>query len=99
MKIEEYIINATIESVEARRDKLVAMQAPEILIKSIDEELDRLRDGKLKCGGDVELLQAEFVSVEQKKGKGGIPYFTFNGDINYFPKAKYGRFVAKGEVK
>lgn len=99
MTIEEYIINATLESVETRRDKLIALQAPAILIKSIDEELGRLRDGELKCGGDVELLQEEFVSVEQKKGKGGIPYFTFNGDINYFPKAKYGRFVAKGEVK
>lgn len=99
MTIEEYIINATIESVETRRDKLIAMQAPAVLIMMLNEELGRLRAGELRCGGDVELLQKEFVSVEQKKGRGGIPYFVFNGDINYFPKAKYGRFVAKGEVK
>ena len=99
MTIKEYIIEGTKTALEERRDKLVAMQAPDILITSIGDELINLYKGELKCSGEIELLDEEMNNVEQRKGKGGIPYYVFNGNINYFPKAKYGRFVAKGEVK
>ena len=99
MTIKEFIIGNTAEDVRMRMEKLKEMGAPAILIRSCEEELDRLNKGDLRCSGDTFLLEEEFESHELRKGRGGIPYHVFNGNINYFPKAKYGRFVAKGEVK
>lgn len=99
MTIKEYIIDGTITSLMDRENKLKELGAPTVMITSIGEEIDRLMKGTLKCSGEKELLEEEYISVEQKKGKGGKPYYVFNGNINYFPHAKYGRFVAKGEVK
>lgn len=98
MTISDYIIEHTAASLEERKERLIKMDAPDILIVNVVDELIRLYQGELICFGDTELLEEEFKTVVQKKGKGGIPYYTFNGDINYFPKAKYGRFVAKGKV-
>lgn len=99
MTIKEYIIKGTITSIEERKCKLTEIGAPSVLISAMITELDKLRSGNLTCRGEVELLEHEMENVEQKKGRGGIPYYVFNGNINYFPKAKYGRFIAKGEVK
>lgn len=99
MTIKEYIIDGAKVSLKNRRDRLAELGAPAIMITSINEELERLANNELRCSGDKALLEEEYVSVEQKKGRGGIPYFVFNENINYFPHAKYGRFVAKGEVK
>ena len=99
MTIKEYLINGTETALEERRQKLIDMGAPSILIEKTGEELINLYNGKFTCGGEIELLNEEMVDVEQKKGRGGIPYYTFNGNINYFPNAKYGRYIAKGEVK
>lgn len=74
------------------------MCAPAVLLKAVNDELELLSQKDLICFGETDLLDEEFVAVVQKKGKGGIPYYTFNGDINYFPRAKYGRFVARGRV-
>lgn len=99
MTVKEWIIKGTISALEERRQKLIDMGAPSILIEKTGEELINLYNGVFACKGEVELLEEEMIDVEQKKGRGGIPYYTFNGNINYFPRAKYGRFVAKGEVK
>lgn len=98
MTIKEYIIDGTITALMDRENKLKEIGAPTIMITSIGEEIDRLMKGVLKCSGDTDLLEEEYISVEKKKGKGGKPYYVFNDNINYFPQAKYGRFVAKGEV-
>lgn len=98
MTIKEHILKQTKEYVEWRKNKLIDMGAPDILIKNCDEEMERLNNGDLRCSGEVELLDNELVSHEVKQGRGGKLYHVFNGNINYFPKAKYGRFVAKGEV-
>ncbi len=98
MTIKEYIIDGAITTFMDRENKLKEMGAPTIMITSIGEEIDRLMKGILKCSGDTDLLEEEYISVEKKKGRGGKPYFVFNGNINYFPHARYGRFIAKGEV-
>ena len=99
MTIKEYIIKNTEEHLRCRRATLKAMNAPEVLLDSIADELARLYCGELRCSGEIELLEEEFRSDELKKGRGGIAYHVFNGNINYFPRAKYGRYIAKGEVK
>lgn len=97
MTIKEYIIENTISWMKERKCKLVEFGAPSVLISAINTELDKLQSGELTCSGEKELLDEEFISDEVRKGRGGIPYHVFNGNINYFPKAKYGRFIAKGE--
>lgn len=99
MTIKEYILKQTKEYVVWRKDRLINMDAPAVLIKSCDEEMERLEKGDLRCSGEVELLDNEFVSHDVKEGRGGKLYHVFNGNINYFPKAKHGRFIVKGEVK
>lgn len=99
MTIKEYIIENTISGIKARLNTLKSIGAPEVMVKSCEDELNRLAEGNLKCGGNIELLEEEFISDELRRGRGGIPYHVLNGNINYFPKAKYGRFIAKGEVK
>lgn len=98
MTIKEKILEQTINYVKWRKDKLINMDAPKVMIDSCDEELKRLEDGDLRCSGDIELLDEELQSHDIKTGRGGKPYHVFNGNINYFPKAKYGRYIKKGTV-
>ena len=99
MTVRDKIIESTINAVLDRLIKLREMSAPPVLTRGCEDELAKLDRGELKCKGDIDLLDEEFVSVEERVGRGRIKYYVFNGNINYFPKAKYGRFVAKGEVK
>ena len=98
MTIKQWIIDSTKAALEERRKKLIEMKAPSIIIEKTGEELIRLYRGELTCSGETELLEEEMTAVIEKKGRGGIPYYTFNDSINYFPHAKYGRYVAKGGV-
>ena len=63
---------------------------------AISIEIGRLEKGILTIGGDVDLLDEEYVDHELKTGSGGKKYVRFNGKVNYFPNAKYGRFVTAG---
>ena len=63
MTIKKYIIDGTITSLMDRENKLKEMGAPTIMITSIGEEIDRLMKGILKCSGDTDLLEEEYVSV------------------------------------
>lgn len=99
MTIKDFIIEGTTSALIDRWKRLKDMDAPAILIQCCEEELTRLANHELRCDGKVELLNEEYLSHVEKKGRGGITYYVFNGNINYFPHAKYGRFVVKGEVK
>lgn len=93
MTIGKYLIEATKNALYDRKKKLEDMGAPAVMIASLDEELIRLSWNDFTCGGDTNLLEEEFISVEHKKGRGGKVYHVFNGHINYFPQAKYGRYI------
>ena len=67
MTIKEYIVEKTTASVMDRWSKLTEMGAPDVLIRSCEEELKRLANRDLRCGGDIELLDEEFVSDEIRK--------------------------------
>lgn len=99
MTIRNYIIYQTIECVTERKEKLKAIDAPKVLVEACENDLSKLKAGDLRCSGDNSLLDEEVESHIIQKGRGGKIYHVFNGNINYFPNAKYGRFIAKGEVK
>ena len=98
MTIKDVIIKAELRALKERVEKLQELEAPDVMITSTEQEIDRLESGNLKIGGNVKLLEVEFVSSENKVGRGGKGYVQFNGSINYFPNAKYGRYIAKGET-
>lgn len=97
MTIKDVIIKTELTALKERLEKMKEMDAPDIIIDSLLTEINNLESGSLKIGGDKSLLNTEFVSSEIKTGSGGKRYVHFNNGINYFPQARYGRYIAKGE--
>jgi len=93
MTIREWICKNEARMTAERADKLEALKAPQIMIEATRKMAEALKAGILKCGGDAELLDIEMESFEVRKGRGGKAYISLNGNINYFPEAKYGRFI------
>lgn len=92
--IKEHIIQAELKGLRERVNKLIQAEAPDIMIDMTKEEIKNLEQGILKIGGDKSLLDREFISCENKVGNSGKRYVQFNNNINYFPNAKYGRYIA-----
>lgn len=95
MNVRSWIADQAIAGRQARVANLIEMKAPQFVI---DHELAQIaahQSGEIKIAGEVELLEVEVISVETKTGRGGKPYVVFNGDIAYFPKAKFGRRIKR----
>ncbi len=100
MKLGEFLRKKILENNKERLDKLVAIQAPGVMIEGIKKEITDLEAGKeVKIKGDTEYLEYAFISETWKTGRGGKKYVEFtltNGEkVNYFPNAKYGRYIKK----
>ena len=93
--IKDVIIQIETRKASHRLLKLMEIGAPEVMTKSIEDELDRLEDNILiGIGGDLEALEDDYIDHEIKVGNGGDQYISFNnGTVNYFPRAKYGRCI------
>ena len=94
MTIREWICKNEARMAAERLTKLETIGAPKVMLEGIRKEITELESGKLKIGGDKALLDVEFGSFEQKKGKGGKVYVQINGNVNYFPVAQFGRYIA-----
>lgn len=99
MKIREWILNSLKEYAVYRLDKLTDIGAPKIIIEGQSKYLAELEQGILKVSGDVELLDEDYKFNERRKGRGGVVYYIINGNINFFPNAKYGMYITEREVK
>jgi hypothetical protein len=95
MTIREYILNGKIKNDENRLAKLIEMQAPSIMITSLENQIAELKSGNLQIGGDIEVLDDEFISREFRIGRGGKQYIQINGTINFFPNAQYGLYIKR----
>ena len=95
MTVKEYILEKEIISVGNRLERLKELGAPKIMITTLEGEVEALKQGELKIGGDLTLLDETFENREIKTGRGGSQYVQINGSINYFPTAKYGRYIVK----
>lgn len=96
MKIRDKIIENTLKNVTERCEGIIKIGGPAIIIENLKKEIENLKNGILKIKDKENLLDIEFADVEWKKGRGGVPYATFNnGTINYFPNARYGAFITK----
>jgi len=95
MTIKEYLIGCELKAAEYRLSELKDMGAPVVMITGQEKCVEDMKAGIFKVSGDTELLEEEYVEREVKKGRSGKPYLTINGHINYFPKAKYGRYITE----
>ena len=94
MTIKEHIVEKEIEFKKERIEKLEKIGSPAIILKLEKEQLVDLQKGNIKIAGDVKALDEIMADVVVKKGRGGVPYACYNGGkVNYFPNAKYGRFI------
>ena len=76
-----------------RAEALERLGSPKIMVEECKRQAASLSAGELEISGDASLLDVVVESFEVRKGKGGKPYISFNGSINYFPVAKYGRYI------
>lgn len=97
MKIGTWIIRGAAKAAHERLTKLEEIGAPKIVIEGQAKMVDDLDNGILKIGGDKDILDEEYISAEQKKGRGGKVYYEINGKYNFFPNAKYGMFIARAD--
>ena len=100
MKIRDKIIESMLKIVTERCEKMIEIRGPAIIIENLKKEIENLKNGILKVKDKENLLDNEFVDIEWKKGRGGVPYATFNnGSIDYFPNARYDAFITKNKAK
>lgn len=93
MTIKEYIIEKETAIYTERLEKLETIGAPQIVITAQRNAIKELQTGNFKVGGDTNLLDYNFKNREVKTGRSGKTYISFDGKINYFPTAKYGRYI------
>ena len=94
-KIIDFILRNEYRQAQERLEKLIQMNAPQVIIQGQQKLVEELSTGKIKIGGDQDLLQCTFETFEIKKGRGGKLYIQFDNGIKYFPNAKYGRFITR----
>ena len=100
MTIREKIIENELAYQKDRYAKLKEMGAPVVIIENMERVISELTAGDIKVTGETELLDLDYFNGEVKKGKGGKVYICMNnGSILYFPNAKYGRFIRKGDER
>lgn len=104
--IKDFLINMALrnkENTEIRLEKLKAINAPEIMIKQIEEALNCTEkqwiDDYIKSVKklDISLSNEKIESYENRVGNGGKKFIHIklkNGkSYNYFPNSKYGRVI------
>ena len=91
--ILDKILEIEINAWQNRLNKLTAINAPEIMLVKLRENIENAKKGIIKITDKEDLLSIHFKEYEVKKGRGGVPYIQFNGSINYFPEGKYGKFI------
>ncbi len=94
-RIIDFILRNEHRGAQERLEKLIQMKAPRVMIQGQQKLVEELSTGKIRVGGDQDLLQCTFETFENKKGNGGKLYVQFDNGIKYFPNAKHGRFITR----
>jgi len=95
--IRQHIIESRLKGTEQRLQKLIEMDAPEIMIKAHREMLTNLQNGIIKVAHLEEYGDLEFSKLEVKTGRGGKKFGTYvveTGIVYFFPEGKYGPFCS-----
>ena len=95
MTIREWVVKGVLSATEYRLEKLKEMNAPKVMIEGVGKQVESLKAGIIKIGGDKDVLDEIFESVETRKGRGGATYYCINGNVNFFPNARYGLYIKR----
>ena len=95
MTIREYILSGALAAARDRLERLSQISAPAVLISSQQKAVSDLEAGNLKISGDLDTLEDEFLDRVFKTGRGGKQYIQINGNVNFFPNAKYGPYISR----
>lgn len=94
--VKQFLIRVTLEHQEERLAQFRKYNAPMVIIKKMEEKVQLLRDDVFKPSGDKDALADNFLTAEQKTGRGGKKYLSINeGAICYFPLAAYGPYIKR----
>ena len=63
MTIREYLIEKTLLLEETRLERLVEIDAPTIVITTLEDNINQLKAGSIKIGGDTYVLDRELESI------------------------------------
>ena len=91
------ILELEIKATEKRLNRLIEIGAPDIIIENTKKNIEQFKLGIIKINDKQHLLSKTFEKLEVKTGRGGVEYIQFNGNINYFPNGKYGKFIKIAE--
>ena len=95
--IGTYIQANMVAQARARLVKLIALvPAGDFILEAQRETVAALEAG-FTCRGDTALLDLVFSEHTVATGRGGKVYLTFTtaqGRVNFFPKARWGAFIA-----
>ena len=98
MTLREYINRCERQNIEYRLSKLKELGAPKVIIDGLGHDLELTKTNDLEISGDQDLLdkleyQAHYVE-KWRDGEGYLVIKTKDCIVNYFPRAKYGRFIS-----
>ena len=94
MTIKQFLSNSEKQMAISRLTKLKEIKAPKVIIASLEKIISNW-DSEFKVGGQKELLELEYKKHEKAAGNGGNFYLRINGDVLYFPQARFGRFTKR----
>lgn len=94
MTIKEFLVTKELVSMKERLLRLKQISAPKIMIESLKEKISNFSNDNFNVGGNNELLEVEYETHVVKTGRGGKKYLLINDAIQYFPNARYGRFIS-----
>lgn len=95
MTIRDFVKNTMVKAMEERLNDLMKIGAPAVMIDGQRKAIEAMANGTMKIGGDTEALDDVYASHEVRKGTGGRQYFAINGNVNFFPNARYGMFIKR----
>ena len=75
-RIFDFILGNEYRGAQERLEKLIQMEAPKIMIQGQQKLVEELSTGKIRVGGDQDLLQYTFETFEIKKGR--VANHTYN---------------------
>ena len=95
--IRQHLNEKIAEGSKIRYEKLKEIKAPYVMIENQTKITNMAENGEIVFSGDQEALELTYKSSTKFKGRGGKPWYQFETEegrlVNYFPAARFGRFI------
>ena len=90
--VKEFLVKLLLDNNKKQRDYF---RKSGLSTETFDKTIEQLESGELpKVGGDADALEDIYKSYEVKQGFSDV-YYIINGNIKFYPNAKYGMFIKR----